>query len=65
VGPAPTSIEVVRHHRTDVAYDGDTDGRMISSRFLFLDGMSIAQAKEEVAKRLEGDLRGNMPLPTS
>ncbi len=34
---------------TDVAYDGD--GRMINSRFL--DGMSIAQAKEEVAKRLE------------
>ena len=30
---------------TDVAYDGD--GRMINSRFL--DGMTIAQAKEEVA----------------
>ena len=35
---------------TDVAYDGD--GRMINSRFL--DGMTIEQAKEEVAKRLEG-----------
>ena len=34
---------------TDTAYDGD--GRMINSRFL--DGMTIAQAKEEVAKRLE------------
>jgi len=34
---------------TDVAYDGD--GTMINSRFL--DGMSIEQAKEEVAKRLE------------
>jgi leucyl-tRNA synthetase len=34
---------------TDTAYDGD--GRMINSRFL--DGMSIEQAKEEVAKRLE------------
>jgi leucyl-tRNA synthetase len=43
---------------TDVAYDGD--GRMINSRFL--DGMTIAQAKEEVAKRLEGELRGNAPV---
>ncbi len=43
---------------TDVAYDGD--GRMINSRFL--DGMTIAEAKEEVAKRLERDTRGNRPL---
>jgi len=43
---------------TDVAYDGD--GRMINSRFL--DGMTIEQAKEEVAKRLEVELRGNMPV---
>ena len=35
---------------TDTAYDGD--GRMINSRFL--DGMTIEQAKQEVAKRLEG-----------
>ena len=35
---------------TDTAYDGD--GRMINSRFL--DGMTIEQAKEDVAKRLEG-----------
>jgi len=41
---------------TDVAYDGD--GRMINSRFL--DGMSIEQAKEEVAKRLTRETR---PLP--
>ena len=34
---------------TTTAYDGD--GRMINSRFL--DGMSIEDAKEEVAKRLE------------
>ncbi|MGO4713551.1 leucine--tRNA ligase [Bradyrhizobium sp. 2TAF24] len=34
---------------TDTAYDGD--GRMIHSRFL--DGLTIAEAKEEVAKRLE------------
>ncbi len=40
---------------TDIAYDGD--GRMINSRFL--DGMTIAQAKEEVAKRLETATLGN------
>src|SRR6266705_3795820 len=43
---------------TDVAYDGD--GRMINSRFL--DGMTIADAKEEVARRLEKDTRGNRPI---
>jgi leucyl-tRNA synthetase len=43
---------------TDTAYDGD--GRMINSRFL--DGMAIEQAKEEVAKRLEVELRGNAPV---
>ena len=41
---------------TDTAYDGD--GRMINSRFL--DGMTIAEAKEEVARRLENERR---PLP--
>jgi leucyl-tRNA synthetase len=40
---------------TDTAYDGE--GRMINSRFL--DGMTIDQAKEEVAKRLENETRGN------
>jgi leucyl-tRNA synthetase len=43
---------------TDTAYDGD--GLMINSRFL--DGMTIAQAKEEVASRLEATSRGNMPV---
>src|ERR1700736_4685986 len=43
---------------TDTAYDGD--GRMINSRFL--DGMTIEQAKEEVARRLESEVRGNMPV---
>ena len=43
---------------TDTAYDGD--GRMINSRFL--DGMTIEQAKDEVAKRLEGEMRGNAPV---
>jgi leucyl-tRNA synthetase len=43
---------------TDTAYDGD--GRMINSRFL--DGMTIAQAKEEVARRLEQATAGNRPV---
>jgi leucyl-tRNA synthetase len=43
---------------TDTAYDGD--GRMINSRFL--DGMTIAQAKEEVARRLESESAGNLPV---
>jgi leucyl-tRNA synthetase len=38
---------------TDTAYDGE--GRMINSRFL--DGMTIEQAKEEVARRLETEVR--------
>jgi leucyl-tRNA synthetase len=42
---------------TDVAYDGD--GRLVHSRFL--DGMSIDEAKEEVARRLETVLVGNAP----
>jgi leucyl-tRNA synthetase len=43
---------------TDTAYDGD--GTMINSRFL--DGMTPAQAKEEVAKRLESESAGNQPV---
>src|SRR6187397_1311557 len=43
---------------TDVAYDGE--GRMINSRFL--DGMTIEEAKDDVAKRLETELRGNAPV---
>jgi leucyl-tRNA synthetase len=43
---------------TDTAYDGD--GRMINSRFL--DGMTIAEAKQEVARRLEKESRGNRPV---
>ena len=41
-----------------VAFDGD--GTMINSRFL--DGMTIEQAKDEVAKRLESAVRGNRPV---
>jgi leucyl-tRNA synthetase len=43
---------------TDTAYDGD--GTMMNSRFL--DGMTVDAAKDEVARRLESDLRGNAPL---
>lgn len=52
-GTDPASFVV-----TDTAYDGE--GRMINSRFL--DGMTIPEAKEEVAKRLEGESRGNRPV---
>jgi leucyl-tRNA synthetase len=43
---------------TDTAYEGD--GRMINSRFL--DGMTIDQAKEEVARRLEHASRDGRPV---
>jgi len=43
---------------TDTAYDGD--GTMINSRFL--DGMTPAAAREEVARRLECESRGNRPV---
>jgi leucyl-tRNA synthetase len=52
VGQDPSTFVI-----TDVAYDGD--GRMINSRFL--DGMSVAQAQEEVARRLERQTNGNRP----
>jgi leucyl-tRNA synthetase len=53
VGQDPKSFVI-----TDTAYDGD--GTLINSRFL--DGMTIPQAKEEVAKRLESETRGNRPV---
>ena len=43
---------------TDTAYDDE--GTLFNSRFL--DGMTIEQAKEEVAKRLEKETRGNRPV---
>jgi leucyl-tRNA synthetase len=43
---------------TDTAYDGD--GTMINSRFL--DSMTIAEAKEEVARRLENATASNRPV---
>ena len=43
---------------TDTAYEGD--GRMINSRFL--DGLTPAEAREDVARRLEKQTRGNQPV---
>jgi leucyl-tRNA synthetase len=43
---------------TDTAYEGE--GRMINSRFL--DGLSSEQARNEVARVLEGASRGNRPV---
>ena len=54
----PPGIEPQDFIITDTAYDGD--GTMINSRFL--DGMTIEQAKEDVARRLEKDTRGNRPV---
>ena len=42
----------------DVAYDGE--GRLINSRFL--DGMTIADAKADVARRLEATTLGDAPV---
>ncbi|MDE1972028.1 MAG: leucine--tRNA ligase [Hyphomicrobiales bacterium] len=54
----PPDIDPKAFIVTDTAYDGD--GRMINSRFL--DGMTIAEAKEEVARRLEKVNNGNEPV---
>lgn len=54
----PPDVDPKTFTITDTAYDGD--GRMINSRFL--DGMTIEQAKEDVARRLEKDNRGNRPV---
>jgi leucyl-tRNA synthetase len=55
---APPDVDTKTFAITDTAYDGD--GRLINSRFL--DGMTIAEAKEEVARRLEAQTRGNRPV---
>ena len=55
----PEGVDPAGFVITDTAYDGD--GRMINSRFL--DGMTIEQAKEEVARRLEAELRA-IPNPS-
>ncbi|MDP3257048.1 MAG: leucine--tRNA ligase [Bosea sp. (in: a-proteobacteria)] len=55
---APEGVDPANFIITDTAYVDD--GRMINSRFL--DGLTIAQAKEEVARRLESETRGNRPV---
>ncbi len=54
----PTGSSADTFSVTDVAYDGD--GVMINSRFL--DGMTPAQAREEVAKRLEATMLDGLPV---
>jgi leucyl-tRNA synthetase len=55
---APPDVDVSTFVVTDTAYDGD--GKLINSRFL--DGMTIEEAKQEVARRLEAQTRGNRPV---
>ena len=54
----PPDVDLKSFVITDTAYDGE--GRMINSRFL--DGMTIEEAKEDVARRLESATRGNTPV---
>ena len=53
----PPDVDPKNFVITDTAYEGD--GRLINSRFL--DGMTIAEAKEEIARRLEKESAGNRP----
>jgi leucyl-tRNA synthetase len=53
----PPDVDPATFKVDKVAYDGD--GLMINSRFL--DGMTIAAAKDEVARRLEARTLGNRP----
>jgi leucyl-tRNA synthetase len=55
---APEGTEPASFTVADEAYTGE--GRMINSRFL--DGMSIDEAKEEVASRLEMESRNGNPV---
>jgi leucyl-tRNA synthetase len=54
----PPGVDPVGFVITDTAYDGE--GRMINSRFL--DRLSIEDAKEEVARRLEREIRDGRPV---
>jgi leucyl-tRNA synthetase len=55
---APPGVDAKTFVVTDAPYEGD--GRLINSRFL--DGMTTAEATEEVAHRLETQTRGNRPV---
>lgn len=54
----PTDMDPAAFVVTDTAYEGD--GRLINSRFL--DGLTIADAKEAVAARLAAEDRGGRPV---
>ena len=54
----PPGVDPATFVITGTAYDGE--GRMINSRFL--DGMTIAEAKQEVARRLENERAGGRPV---
>ena len=56
VCPSPSAADTFTV--TDLAYDGD--GVMINSRFL--DGMTPAEAREDVAKRLEATMLDGLPV---
>ncbi|HEX2136886.1 MAG TPA: leucine--tRNA ligase, partial [Microvirga sp.] len=53
----PPGVDPASFVITDTAYDGE--GRMINSRFL--DGLTSAEAREEVARRLEREIRDGRP----
>jgi leucyl-tRNA synthetase len=54
----PPDVEPASFVVTDIAYTGD--GRLINSRFL--DGLTPAAAREEVARRLGDETRGGRPV---
>ncbi|MBB3808193.1 leucine--tRNA ligase [Pseudochelatococcus contaminans] len=54
----PPDVDPASFVVTDTAFTDD--GVLINSRFL--DGLTIAQAKEEVASRLEKEVRGGAPV---
>jgi leucyl-tRNA synthetase len=53
----PAGADAAVFDVADTAYDGD--GTLINSGFL--DGLTVPEAKEEVARRLEGQKLGNRP----
>ena len=55
---APAGADAATFAVTDAPYLDD--GVIVNSQFL--DGMTIAQAKDEVASRLEKEIRGNKPV---
>ena len=54
----PPDTDIADFVVTDVAFDGE--GRLVNSRFL--DGMTIVEAKDAVARRLEGETMRGAPV---